>query len=53
MGKRKEQVRVSFEGSLREKIEALREYYGIYNNTDLIRFLVAREYERLKEAGRL
>ena len=53
VSKTKEQVRINFEGALLEKFKQLKEHYCIYNNTDLIRFLIAKEYERLKEEGKL
>jgi hypothetical protein len=42
------QVRVEFEGDLQEMVLALKEYYGIKNNADLIRFLVTIQARQLK-----
>ncbi len=38
--KDKSQVRVEFEGALLDKVEALKKYYGIQSNAELVRVLV-------------
>jgi len=47
------QVRVVFEGELRKRFEAVKRYYGIERNADLIRMLVTLKYEDLKKEGRV
>ncbi len=47
------QVRVVFEGELRNRFEAVKRYYGIARNADLIRMLVTLKYEDLKKEGRI
>jgi hypothetical protein len=47
------QVRVVFEGELRKRFEAVKRYYGIAQNADLIRMLVTLKYEDLKKEGRI
>ena len=45
------QVRVVFEGELKKRFEAVKRYYGIERNADLIRMLVTLKYEDLKKEG--
>lgn len=47
------QVRVVFEGELRKRFEAVKRYYGVERNADLIRMLVTLKYEDLKKEGRI
>ncbi|MEM2942117.1 MAG: hypothetical protein QXT81_01705 [Candidatus Bathyarchaeia archaeon] len=45
MEKRKIEIRMSIEGKLAERLNALKDYYQVENYTDLIRFLITRAYE--------
>jgi hypothetical protein len=46
------QVRVEFEGELQKRFEILKKYYGLENNTELVRILINEKYKQLfpKEA---
>lgn len=43
------QVRVVFEGEEAAKFNAIKKKYGLKSNADVIRFLIAREYERIQK----
>ncbi len=45
------QVNVELEEDLKRKIEALKKYYGIQNNAELIRVLVNEKAQLLKKNG--
>jgi hypothetical protein len=46
------QVRVELEGELKRRFEILKKYYGLENNTELVRILLNEKYKQLfpKEA---
>ena len=44
-------LRITLEGEMFKKFRALQRHYGIVNGTDMIRFLVSQEYERLRREG--
>ena len=39
-------LRVDLKGDLVRKFKILKEHYGMENNTDLIRFLIAQRYAK-------
>ena len=41
---KKVEIRVSLEEEFIEKIERLKSYYGIKNNTELIRLIITEKY---------
>ena len=41
---KKVEIRVSLEEEFFEKIERLKSYYGIKNNTELIRLIITEKY---------
>jgi hypothetical protein len=41
------QVKLIFEGILRKRFEAVKRYYGVERNADLIRMLVTLRYEEV------
>jgi len=43
------ELRVVLEKEVFEKINKIREYHGIKNKTEIIRFLITKEYRRIKE----
>jgi hypothetical protein len=45
---KKIEIRMTFEGELAKRLNAVKEYYQVENYTDLIRFLITRNYEELK-----
>ncbi|MGF3573542.1 MAG: hypothetical protein ACQXXG_09020 [Candidatus Bathyarchaeia archaeon] len=47
------QVRVVFEGEMRKRFEAVKRYYGLEKNADLVRLLVTLKYEELKKEGKI
>ncbi len=38
------EIRVSLEENFKEKIKVIKEYYGLKNKTELIRFLITDKY---------
>jgi hypothetical protein len=44
------QVGVVLEGEVKKRFEAIKRYYGLEKNADLIRVLLKERYEQLKEA---
>jgi hypothetical protein len=47
------QVRVVFQGELKKRFEAIKGYYCIENNAEMVRLLVTLKYEDLKKEGRI
>jgi hypothetical protein len=47
------QVRVVFQGELKKRFEAIKGYYCIENNAEMVRLLVSLKYEDLKKEGRI
>jgi hypothetical protein len=47
------QVRVVFQGDLRKRFEAVKRYYSLENNAELVRLLVTLRYEELKKEGKI
>jgi len=45
--KEKPQVRVVFEGEMAKRFEAVKNFYGLQKNADLIRLLVTLKYEEI------
>jgi len=41
------QVRVVFNGEMKDRFEAVKKHYGMQNNADVIRLLVTEEFEKL------
>lgn len=41
------EIRVTLEEEFREKIEKMKNYYGIKNTTELIRFLISERYREI------
>jgi hypothetical protein len=41
------QVRVEMEGELQKRFEILKKYYGLENNTELVRVLINEKYKQL------
>jgi hypothetical protein len=42
-------LRIEFDDGEMEKINGLKERYGIKQNTELIRFIITKEYNELKK----
>jgi len=40
-------MHIPLEKELFDKLEALKEYYGIKNSTEIIRFLITKEYRKI------
>jgi hypothetical protein len=47
------QVRVVFQGELKKRFEAIKSYYCIENNAEMVRLLVTLKYEDLKKEGQI
>jgi hypothetical protein len=48
MGDNKIQLGVILEGEVKKRFEAIKSYYGLQKNADLIRLLLTEKYEELK-----
>jgi hypothetical protein len=48
MVEEKTQVKVEFEGALKQRVEALKKYYGVQNNAELVRVLINEKARELK-----
>lgn len=46
---KKLELRVHLEEEFQEKIKMVKNYYGIKNNTELIRFLITERYREITE----
>lgn len=42
------ELHISFEMEIFDKLEAIKEYHGIHNITEIIRFLITKEYRKIK-----
>ncbi|MFX1344335.1 MAG: hypothetical protein ACFFBC_05275 [Promethearchaeota archaeon] len=40
---------ISLETDIFDKLEVIRDYYGIKNVTEIIRFLITKEYREIKK----
>jgi len=49
MGKDKIQMRITFEGVLAERLNAIKEYLQLESYTDVVRICITEKYERIKE----
>lgn len=43
-------MHVPLEMELFDKLEAIKEYHGIKNNTEIIRFLITKEYRKVQKS---
>jgi hypothetical protein len=41
------EIRIGADVELNKRLNVLREYHGINNNADMVRFLISSEYHRL------
>jgi hypothetical protein len=48
MGEDKIQLGVVLEGEVKKRFEAIKKYYGLQKNADLIRLLLTEKYEELR-----
>ncbi len=47
------QVRVVFQGELKKRFDAIKHYYCIEGNSEMVRLLVSLKYEELKKEGKV
>ena len=50
MENEKHEFHISIEKELFDKLESIREYHGIKNITEIIRFLITKEYRDIKKS---
>ncbi|MFX1379853.1 MAG: hypothetical protein ACFFA4_12255 [Promethearchaeota archaeon] len=50
MENEKHEFHVSIEKEIFDKLETIKEYHGIKNITEIIRFLITKEYRDIKKA---
>ncbi|NVM38465.1 MAG: hypothetical protein HWN81_22935 [Candidatus Lokiarchaeota archaeon] len=50
MNNEKHEFHISLEKDLFDKLESIRDYHGIKNITEIIRFLITKEHREIKEA---
>ena len=53
MGEDKVQLGVVLEGVVKKRFEAIKRYYGLEKNADLVRVLLIDKYEELKKEGKI
>jgi len=46
------EIRLILDGNLAERFKLVKEYHGFENNTELVRHLITKEYERVKPLGK-
>ncbi|MFX1389155.1 MAG: hypothetical protein ACFE9Z_03720 [Promethearchaeota archaeon] len=51
MENEKHEFHISIESEIYDKLESIREYYGIKNITEIIRFLITKEYREIKHSN--
>lgn len=44
------ELHVSLELEIYDKLETIKEYHGIKNITEIIRFLITKEYRKIKKS---
>ncbi len=44
------ELHVPVESEIFHKLEAIKEYHGIKNNTEIIRFLITKEHREIKKS---
>ena len=42
-------MHIPLEREIFDKLEAVKEYHGIKNNTEIIRFLITKEYRKVQK----
>ncbi len=47
------QVRVVFQGELKKRFDAIKRYYCIEGNAEMVRLLISLKYEDLKKEGKV
>ncbi|MFX1419807.1 MAG: hypothetical protein ACFE9N_12890 [Promethearchaeota archaeon] len=50
MENEKHEFHISIEKEVFDKLESLRDYYGIRNITEIIRFLITKEFRKIKKS---
>ena len=50
MENEKHEFHISIEKEIFDKLESIKEYHGIKNITEIIRFLITKEYRDIKKA---
>ncbi|MDX1797782.1 MAG: hypothetical protein R3255_03960 [Candidatus Lokiarchaeia archaeon] len=50
MENEKHEFHISLEKDIFDKLESIREYHGIKNITEIIRFLITKEYRDIKKS---
>lgn len=50
MENEKHEFHISIEKEIFDKLEAIKEYHGIKNITEIIRFLITKEHREIKKA---
>jgi len=50
MDNEKHEFHISLEKEIFEKLESIRDYYGIKNITEIIRFLITKECREIKKS---
>ncbi|MFX0007336.1 MAG: hypothetical protein ACFFA7_15310 [Promethearchaeota archaeon] len=50
MENEKHEFHISVEKDIFDKLESIREYHGIKNITEIIRFLITKEYRDIKKS---
>ncbi|MFX0039733.1 MAG: hypothetical protein ACFFCY_01480 [Promethearchaeota archaeon] len=50
MENEKHEFHVSIEKDIFDKLESIKEYHGIKNITEIIRFLITKEYREIKKS---
>jgi len=43
------ELHIKFEIEIIDKLEAIKEYHGIHNITDIIRFLITKEHRKINK----
>jgi len=46
----KHEFHISLEMESFDKLESIKEYYGIKNNTEILRFLITKEFREIKNS---
>ena len=49
MSNDKKELHIQFEMEIFDKLEGIKEYHGIHNSTEIIRFLITKEHRKINK----
>jgi hypothetical protein len=53
MKEKRHDLHVPVDNEIFKKLEAVKEYHGIKNNTEIVRFLITKEYREIQKSNNI